>query len=273
MNEPSDPAREPLWHGYSYTDIDDIARLVIRVDRYRKDMDTTERYLEVRFAIIEFLATATDRPSHQDLVGAGRHGSDAHVRSEMHTHGWDRRRLDLGSGALPGFHRFWQDSGRMPMDERVVERIAVRQVWPTLTLAQQQAVMALALTDDHVAAARQLGIPYGNYASRLRNARIRFHALWHEHETPRRPRRDKRVLNRVAVDSRGKRRLTESEVEVLRDRVAAGEKQYLLAAEVGYTPGALSYVLRGRRRAAPDVDASRALLDTLNNPEASDEDR
>jgi hypothetical protein len=257
MNGHVDPARVPLWHGYSYTDIDDVARLVVRVDRYRKDMDTTERYLEARFAIIEFLATSSSRPTHQALVDAGRRGSDVHVRSEMHTHGWDRRRLDLGSGALPGFQRFWQDSGRMPLEDRVVERVALRQVWPTLTLAQQQAVMALALTDDHAAAAQQLGVGLQTYAARLRNARIRFHALWHEGETPRRPRRDKRVLNRVPVDSRGKRRLTESEVEVLRDRVAAGEKQYVLAAEVGYTPGGLSYVLRGRSKAAPDPEGAR----------------
>jgi hypothetical protein len=251
-----DPAVVPLWHGYSFADIDDIARLVIRVDRYRNDADSTERYLAIRFAVIEHLATATERPAHQDLVNAGRRGSDLHVRAEMHAHGWDRRRSDLGAASLPGFQRYWQGTGRTPIDERIVERIAVRQVWPTLTLAQQQAVMALALTDDHAAAARQLGIPLGNYSSRLRNARIRFHTLWHEHETPRRPRRDKRVLNRVAVDSRGKRRLTESEIEVLRERVAAGEKQNALAAEVGYTPGGLSSLLRGLKKAAPDPEGA-----------------
>lgn len=250
----ADPAREPLWHGYSYTDIDDVARLVLRVDRYRTDMDAAERYHAVRFEIIEHLATAAERPTRQDLVNVGRRASDNHVRAEMHHHGWDVRRVERGSCALPSFQRYWQGSGRTPLDERVVERVALGQVWPTLTLAQQQAVMALALTDDHAAAAAHLGIPLGNYSSRLRNARLRFHALWHEGETPRRPRRDKRVLNRVALDSRGKRRLTESEVAVLRGRVAAGEKQCVLAAEVGYTPGALSYLLRGRRKAAPDPE-------------------
>jgi hypothetical protein len=253
MPEPTDPVRVPLWHGYSYADIDAVARLVIRVDRYRTDVDMEERFNAVRFAIIDHLATAADQPARQDLVNAGRRAADDYVREEMHAHGWDRRRLDLGSGGLPGFQRYWQSSGRVPLDERIVERLAVRQVWPTLTLVQQQAVMALALTDDHAAAAVQLGIPYSSYAARLRKARIRFHALWHEHETPRRPRRDKRVLNRVAVDSRGKRRLTESEVAVLRDRAAAGEKQNVLAAEVGYTPGGLSYLLRGLKKAAPDA--------------------
>jgi hypothetical protein len=252
MTDPVDPAREPLWHGYSYADIDAIARLVIRVDRYRTDLDAAERYRAIRFAVIEHLATAAERPAHQDLVKAGRRASDNHVRAEMHAHGWDPRRIEAGSGALPGFQRYWQSSGRVPIDERIVERVAVRQVWPTLTLAQRQAVMALALTDDHAAAAVQLGIPYSSYAARLRKARIRFHALWHEHETPRRQVRDKRVLNRVAVDSRGRRRLTESEVAALRDRVAAGEKQYVLAAEVGYTPGGLSYLLRGLKKAAPN---------------------
>src|ERR1700761_5318269 len=132
MPEPIDPARVPLWHGYSYADIDNVAKLVIRVDRYRKDADAADRYAAIRFAIIEYLATATERPAHQDLVNAGRRGADNHVRAEMHHHGWDPRRLEAGSNALPGFQRYWQDSGRMPIDERIVERMALRQVWPAL---------------------------------------------------------------------------------------------------------------------------------------------
>ncbi|MGE7437556.1 hypothetical protein [Kitasatospora sp. NPDC001175] len=247
-----DPTREPLWHGYTYRDIDRISRLVITMDPYRTDLGsaTHERCDAVQFALIEYLATCERRPSQKELLALGRNASHQHVRLEMHAHGMQRS--EHGGGVLPGFQRYWQASGRVPMDERVTERIAVWQIWPRLTLAQQRAVMALALTEDHQAAARTLGVPLGNYSSLLRSGRRRALALWHEHETPRRLPRDKRVLNRAPVDSTGKRRLTEAEVDALRDRRAAGATLAQLAVEVGYSKNGLCNLLRGKRRAAPD---------------------
>ncbi|MFC8447597.1 helix-turn-helix domain-containing protein [Kitasatospora sp. NPDC057223] len=246
------PSQEPLWHGYSHNDIDRLARQVVSMDPYRTDMGvaTSDRYDAVVFAIVEHLATAEHRPSHKELLRAGDRGAHAHVRMECRAHG--RQRTSLGGGQIAGFQRYWQSTGRTPMDERVVERLALTQIWPTLTLAQQQAVMALALTDDHAAAAAQLGMSMSSYSARLRNARLRAAALWHEGETPRRPARDKRVWNRSAVDSTGRRRLTEAEVEALRSRRAAGATLAQLAQETGYSKPGLCNLLRGKRRPAPN---------------------
>ncbi len=246
----TDPTAVPLWHGYSLTDIDKISRLVIAIDRWSTAMETTDRQDAVRFAITEHLITARLAPTRQDLIRVGRAAADRYVATEMRYHGYDPRHIDHGQGGMVRFQRYWQGTGHMPWDEQLVERLALTQVWPRLTLAQQQALMALALTGDHRAAADQLGLPLPAFSGRLRKARRRVLARWHEHETPRRPARDKRVLSRSGT-YRGRRLLTEQDLEGLRDRRAAGATLRQLAAETGYSAGALCNLLRGKRRPAP----------------------
>lgn len=248
------PTSTNLWHGYSLADIDKLATKVIQVDRWRKDLDTRDRHDAARYAITEHLLAAEQAPTRRELVDIGLRASDRHVADEMHYRGYDDRNLAAGSGALPGYQRYWQSSGRTPFDERVIERIALIQIWPRLTHRQQQAVMALALTDDHQAAAETLGLPLPAFSGRMLKARRRARALWHEHETPRHVGRDKRVFNRAPTDGHGKRRLTEADLETIRNRRTAGgpgSTLRALAAEYGYTAGGLCNLLRGKKKPAP----------------------
>ncbi|MFI8942689.1 hypothetical protein [Streptomyces syringium] len=253
----TDPTTVPLWHSYALRDIDAISRFVIVIDRWSNAMDTTDRQDAVRFAITEHLITSGTAPTRQDLVRIGRAAADRHVAAEMRYHGYDPRHLDRGQGGMANFQRYWQGTGHTPWDEQLVERLALTQVWPRLTLAQQQALMALALTGDHRAAADHLGLPLPAFSGRLRKARRRVLALWHEHETPRRPARDKRVLARSGT-YRGRRLLTEQDVEVLRDRRAAGATLRQLASETGYSAGALCNLLSGKRRPVSDTPTRRS---------------
>jgi hypothetical protein len=249
------PDRLPLRHGYSLRDLDQLARLVIAIDRWDRG-DTQERHDAVLYAITEHLLTVDDRPTPRDLVNLGLAASNRHVAGEMHHHGYDPRYVDRGSGALPGYLRYWQTTGHTPWDERLVEHVALAQIWERLTLAQQQAVMALATTGDHQEAADSLGLTLVAFAGRLKKARDRVYALWHEHETPPRRRgRDKRVLSRSGA-WRGRRLLTEADVDHLRELRAQGATYRDLAAETGYSAGALCNLLRGRRRPAREAVAA-----------------
>lgn len=239
------PATINLRHGYSYTDLDRIAHMVIAIDRWHTADD--ERHDAVLCAITEHLLTAAAAPTRRDLINIGLRASNRHTDAEIHHHGWDKRRYTAGSAALPGYQRYWQDRAHLPWDERLIERLALAQIWPYLTPAQQQAVMALALTGDHAAAAATLGVPLPTYSSRLRKARAAAAALWHEHETPPTPRRDKRVLSRSG-HYRGRRLLTDHDLDALRQRRADGATLRQLAAETGYSAGALCNLLRGKRR-------------------------
>lgn len=247
------PTAVNLWHGYSLADIQQLATKVIAVDRWRKDQDIRDRRDAAAYAITEHLLTADHAPTRRQLVDIGLRASDRHVADEMHYRGYDPRNLAAGTGGLPGYQRYWQTTGRSPFDERVVEHVALTQIWPCLTGVQQQALMALALTDDHQAAADTLGIPLSAFSGRMLKARRRAQALWHEHETPARLPRDKRLFNRAPIDGRGKRRLTEADLETIRDRRATkgpGSSLRALAAEYGYTAAALCNLLNGKRRAA-----------------------
>lgn len=242
------PADEPLRHGYTYRQLTRHARMAIALDRWHTG-DTTDRYHAALAAIVETVLTADDRPTPRQLVDLAVRASNAHVADEMHHRGYDPRNPAAGPGSLPGYLRYWQQTGRTPWDERLVERMAIAQIWPELTLAQQQAVMALALTGDHEQAAASLGLPRTAYAARLRNARLAVAALWHQHETPpARRRRDKRVLTRTG-QWQGRRLLTEHDLDRLRQRRTGGATYRQLAAETGYSAGALCNLLNGKRRA------------------------
>ncbi|UQA91043.1 helix-turn-helix domain-containing protein [Streptomyces halobius] len=237
--------------------IEQAARIAIVLDRWNEG-DADERYDAVLYAITEHLLTTDTPPTARDLVRIGLRASNRHVETEMHHRGYDPRNLAAGSGALPGFLRYWQHTGRVPWDERLVEAVALAQIWPLLTPLQQQAVTALALTGDHQAAADSLGVGMPTHAARLHKARLAVAALWHEHETPRRPARDKRVLARSG-HYRGRRLLTEQDLEALRDRRAEGATLRELAAETGYSAGALCNLLRGKRRPAAAVVGGEAV--------------
>lgn len=217
--------------------------------------DTTDRYAAIHHAITVHLLTATEPPTRRNLINTGLHASNQYIADEMHHHGYDRRNPNTGNHTLPGFLRYWQHTSHSPWDERLIDAIALTQIWPLLTPLQQQALTALALTDDHQAAASALGVPWPTYAARLRNARRAVAALWHEHETPRPPRRDKRVLSRSGT-YRGRHLLTEQDLERLREQRAEGATLRQLAEETGYSAGALCNLLRGKRRPAAGGEAA-----------------
>lgn len=252
------PNDTPLRHGYTLDDLDRLTRTVLVIDRWRNDINPADRYAAIHFAITEQILTADETPTRGDLIACGRQAANRYVGAEMHHHGYDPRDTSAGPGALPGFLRYWQQSGRTPWDERLVESCALAQIWPRLTLAQQQAVMALALTGDYQEAADSLGVTLTAFDGRLKTARRRIFQLWYEHETPpRRRRRDKRVLSRSGT-WQDRRLLTESDLERLRGQRAAGATLRALAAETGYSAGALCKLLTGKRKPARDRQEAAA---------------
>ena len=251
MIEPADHVR----HGYTLATIDHLAKIAVRSDRWTTAGDTDERYAAIWHALAERILTAEQPPTREDLFATALSASDRHVREEMHHHGWDVRDLGLGGGSMHRFQRYW-NCPNPGFDDAVVERIALGQVWAMIPAHQQDAIRALAATDDHELAAKVLGLKLVTYSSRLRKGRMLARSLWHEHETPALPPRDKRLFNRAAVDGRGRARLTQTQVAELRARRAEGALLKDLAAEVGYTPGGLCTLLVGKRRAAPDPEGA-----------------
>lgn len=191
-----------LRHGYTLDDLHDIARLAVHVAGAAAG-NWHERYDVAWSAIAEHLYAAETRPSQPDLVRAGRLALYAVIDDYRQAYGFYRRRTDGGQhgiGSSPAFQAYWWDLcgagvARSP-EGRIVERTALSQIMPTLTPAQKQALLALAVHDDYQTAAAAIGVRYTSFKSTIALARRRFLAAWHEGEAPSKPWGcDRRVRN------------------------------------------------------------------------------
>lgn len=180
------PTTTNLWHGYSLDDLDQVARTAALRARGGRILDPADRYEAAWGAIAEHLATTDQAPTDGQLVATGT--TAVNRAGQDHRHTWGMARTwGSAEGDIGGYQRYWELSRRTAAspEEPVVDRTALRQIWPHLTVTHQQVLYALAIHDgDHHAAAAGLGKPLGTFRSHLRGARATYRALWHEHETP-----------------------------------------------------------------------------------------
>jgi hypothetical protein len=190
-----------LRHGYT---LDDLRRLAGGVVKYAWSThgDQVER-LEVAWsAIAEALYASETAPARRDLFQAGMDAMGRYEADDRHHHGVPSSgpHAYAGFGIAANFRAYWCLAMTSPSpEEGVVERVALAQIWPRLTEGQRRALLALAAFDDYAAAAKALGMTYQSFCGRVREARLRFLALWHEGETPSRIwGRDRRIWRRNA---------------------------------------------------------------------------
>lgn len=236
-------ADTPVAHGYTVRNLEHLTRLVLRLDRWYTAADGEEQYNAVWFGIVEHLLTAAEPPTRRALLNAGTAASDARVRDNMRTHGYCTRNTGQ---PMPRFHAYWNPANPPSPEPRVVEHLAVQQIWPLLQPRQREALTALALTGDYDQAAAAIGATKATFQVLISAGRRRFYTWWHEHETPSRQwRTDRRVRSRDGRDHYGRQRLTTAQVDAYRERRTAGEQVKALAAEAGIATATLYRLLKG----------------------------
>lgn len=175
-----------LRYGYTLAALDDLTRVALSqtVDG-RGLMSAADRYHVVWSGIALALYEADERPSREDLVRAGWKAlADSRVQ-EMQAHGY---RLDKGEVRIrASFEAYWRTPGE-PVEERVIERLAVWQTVKVLTRRQQAAVAAVAALGGYDAAQEALGVTRSTLTEHLMNARRQVLQLWMPGETPIPPR-------------------------------------------------------------------------------------
>lgn len=188
---PPDTGEPPAWqpapddihtlrYGYNLADIDRLARMALS-RTVGNPLDHRTRYEVAWSAIAEALYAASEPPTPSDLIYAAQRELGRHTRQEMRHHGHHHR--DPGQ-TMRGYAAYWNPPAGDPLEDVVVNRTALWQIWPRLTDCERQVLLALATTGDYAAAADALAANPGTFRVNLRRARRRFLALWHEGETP-----------------------------------------------------------------------------------------
>jgi DNA-directed RNA polymerase specialized sigma24 family protein len=154
-------------HGYTYGQVDQLARYAVR--RFRAGR------------IAGFEEYAVEPPSESDLLRAAGKGIYAFNAEYEQANGWDHKTNQVRGR----FVKFWTNPHPGLPEAVVIDRLAVKQILPTLTPAQRDALLLLALFDgDGRRAAEALGVNYSAFKMRIKTARDRFHSYWFEGETP-----------------------------------------------------------------------------------------
>lgn len=175
---------QALRHGYTLHDIDHLARAGVHL-AFARAMDYTDRYEAAWHTIAESLYTAETPPTRRDLRLIGARAVDRLVQDQRRTWGVARE-WGSSEGGVAAFQRYWELSRRVSPspEDTVVDRQALREIWPCLSATHQQVLLAMAAHADQALAAEAVGKSYATFGSHLRNARRAFFVLWHEHETP-----------------------------------------------------------------------------------------
>lgn len=192
-----------LRHGYTLADIDAITRLAVRHDPSLA-MDARTRY-DIAYSDICLTLYEAEYPPHRGtLIRAGWQAIYREVRAAHRDRGRTGRLVSIAdhpdSGMSRHWVKYWRSDGDSSVDEQVVDRIAVRQVLPSLTGAARVAVVALAATGSYQTAAAALGLSDGTFLQRMMRARRQWTAVWYGDETQH---------QRAACDRRARRDLAD----------------------------------------------------------------
>ncbi len=125
----------PLRHGYTLASIHELTLIAVHCELFYRARDCHERVDIAWSAIAEHLYASEQPPSRSDLIHAGMSAIASLFVSEARSHGINVSQR--GRTAVPGtnFQKYWHLSTR-PTDgpeERIVERIALTQIWAALS--------------------------------------------------------------------------------------------------------------------------------------------
>ena len=188
-----------LRHGYTVTDLDRAARMAIARNVGFHALSRSERYEIAWSAIALALYEAAEPPTLSDLASAGWYAIADARATEMRHHGIDHNRR-IGE-TRRGFATYWGRRDPVTHEDRIVERVALGQIWHQLTDTQREYLTALAVHGTAARAAAALGKKLSTFHKTARAGRNAFRTLWWGDETPVTWGRDRRTADGSPVDT------------------------------------------------------------------------
>ncbi|MBV9853121.1 MAG: hypothetical protein JOY82_01165 [Streptosporangiaceae bacterium] len=162
-----------------------LARKAARTAAGRQVFSREECFDIAWEAIAEKFCSSGGLPAGE-LVQAGMDAIRAEYAELRHHHGIPKGFTSRDGTKRERYVTYWYFHAGVTNshEDKVVDSIALAQIWPKLTVTQREAIAALARHRDITSAARSLGKSHATFRSQLRQARKLFFALWHEHEKP-----------------------------------------------------------------------------------------
>lgn len=167
---------------YTPAEIYNLARIAATKSRFMMTASDMTYRVDVGWsAIVEEIYTSDTRPDERHLIYVATSAISDEVRQIRRNSGQDTSgRLDFA----PRFWTYWEPIPRSGPEHSVVDRVALHQIWASLTQEHQNILEAVSLFDSHEKAASSLGMSVVEFNNKLRYARARFFKSWHEGETP-----------------------------------------------------------------------------------------
>lgn len=173
----------PIAHGYSLRQVNGLAVHAAKLCNWVNGMEMTHRAETAWSAIVEHLQLSHTRPEETELIAIAWKEMKRRHYQDLRTHGLGGQDRSMVSRA---YLRYWtsESAPTHSHEDRIVDTLALAQIWPRLTQTQRDVLRALAQHDDRSRAARSLGMTRDRFNTALSRARTAFREFWHEHETP-----------------------------------------------------------------------------------------
>ncbi len=145
-----------LRHGYTLNSIHELMLIAVHCELFYRAWDYHERIDVAWSAIAEHPYASEQPPSRSELIHAGMSAISSLFVSEARARGINVSQR--GRAAVPGIQKYWHLSTQ-PADgpeDRIVERLALAQIWAALSPRPRDAFTALAVHDDYGRAAAAL---------------------------------------------------------------------------------------------------------------------
>jgi hypothetical protein len=180
------PGDVVLRHDYTMSAVNRLATVAVVRDVFHQSLPFAERLETAWSAIVEHLYTVDEPPRSGELIRAAWNALRAQVEDEWRTHGIGRAALIDGESSMVNFWRYWWPQTRTTPspEDRVVDRLALAQIWPQLRPGHQRVLLALAAHDDYGRAAEALDKTRGSFTTHISQARMEFYGWWHQAEKP-----------------------------------------------------------------------------------------
>ncbi|HEY7146231.1 MAG TPA: hypothetical protein VH637_18475 [Streptosporangiaceae bacterium] len=176
------PGPQDAWLGYTLHELSQIPRRAAVYCRWGDRFPLPERFEIAWAGVVDYLAGCAIAPDSFEVYKAGMRAIGRASDRDLREHGV--KRSDGSLAAMPRFDAYWMTGTAPAADTRVIERVALWQIWEMLRPLHQMALLALAAHGDYARAAQATGYPYTSFSCLIRDARAEFLALWHEGESP-----------------------------------------------------------------------------------------